>query len=302
MFPYHKKAHGKLLLSGEYFVLNGAPALVLPLKFGQTLTVSKNNQNGIYWESYNHKQVRYFDAIINTNNKSTNPIEERLNQLFAVCKRENPSISSEGALFHMSADFDLQWGLGSSSTLVALLADYHQINPYALLQQSFGGSGYDVAAAFRQNPFLYQRKDILHPDIQEVKLHECWKHHVCFVYLGNKQDSREGIQIFKSKLKDDVQWNREISELTNAFVEATNEKALRSAVNAHESFISTQLEIQQVKEKLFSDYPGEIKSLGAWGGDFVMVVYDGDQTSVKKYFHQKGYDTLFFYQEIICQL
>ena len=32
-------SNGKLLLTGEYLVLNGAVALAIPTKFGQTLTI-----------------------------------------------------------------------------------------------------------------------------------------------------------------------------------------------------------------------------------------------------------------------
>ena len=42
-------------------------------------------------------------------------------------------------------------------------------------------------------------------------------------------------------------------------------------VREHERVISESLKMQRVKDKFFSDYWGEVKSLGAWGGDFVLV-------------------------------
>ena len=43
--------HGKLLITGEYFVLDGALALAVPTKFGQSLRVKELNSsdNILYW-------------------------------------------------------------------------------------------------------------------------------------------------------------------------------------------------------------------------------------------------------------
>ena len=47
------KSHGKLMITGEYFVLHGAKSLLLPTKFFQDMTVSKLNEDSIIlWESY----------------------------------------------------------------------------------------------------------------------------------------------------------------------------------------------------------------------------------------------------------
>ena len=45
---------GKLLLSGEYFVLDGASALVLPTKLGQSMTVrySPSFNPKLHWKSF----------------------------------------------------------------------------------------------------------------------------------------------------------------------------------------------------------------------------------------------------------
>jgi hypothetical protein len=60
--------------------------------------------------------------------------------------------------------------------------------------------------------------------------------------------------------------------------------------------MSLVLETTIVKEALFSDFNGEVKSLGAWGGDFVMVLSDSDPTS---YFSSKGFETVISYDEMI---
>ena len=60
--------------------------------------------------------------------------------------------------------------------------------------------------------------------------------------------------------------------------------------------MSLILEMQTVKEASFPDFTGTIKSLGAWGGDFVLVVSDSNP---KSYFASKGFTTLLSYQEMI---
>jgi hypothetical protein len=55
----------------------------------------------------------------------------------------------------------------------------------------------------------------------------------------------------------------------------------------------------RIKEDRFPDFPGEIKSLGAWGGDFAMVVSKEEEKDLLSYFSGKGLNTLFSFEEII---
>ena len=48
-------------------------------------------------------------------------------------------------------------------------------------------------------------------------------------------------------------------------------------------------------EKFFKDYSGEIKSLGAWGGDFILAA--GPSSSIE-YFQNKGFKTILSYNEM----
>ena len=56
--------NGKLLISGEYFVLDGAVALALPTTFGQKLMVShKPSFNPtLTWKSYDEKGKIWFES------------------------------------------------------------------------------------------------------------------------------------------------------------------------------------------------------------------------------------------------
>jgi hypothetical protein len=67
-------------------------------------------------------------------------------------------------------------------------------------------------------------------------------------------------------------------------------------LDKHEKVMSEILELPTVKENIFSDLDGSIKSLGAWGGDFVMAVSKDNPTA---YFENKGYKTIVTYKDMI---
>ena len=53
-------SHGKLLLTGEYLVLDGAKGLALPTKLGQWLTVENHEDNSILWTSFDENNEVWF--------------------------------------------------------------------------------------------------------------------------------------------------------------------------------------------------------------------------------------------------
>ena len=156
---YH--ANGKLLLSGEYLVMNGAKALALPLNKGQNLRIQKNDQQYLTWTAstiHGHWfKVCFNDAleIVRTDNTS---LANKLAQILKHCLNSRPDIKeliTNKAIFtHL--EFEEHWGWGSSSTLISLLAQCLGINPYLLLNDTFGGSGYDIACATSNTPLIYQ--------------------------------------------------------------------------------------------------------------------------------------------------
>ncbi|MBK8557148.1 MAG: hypothetical protein IPL65_15875 [Lewinellaceae bacterium] len=49
----------------------------------------------------------------------------------------------------------------------------------------------------------------------------------------------------------------------------------------------------------FSDYWGAVKSLGAWGGDFVLVTSEKDESTTRAYFLDKGFDVFLPWRDMI---
>jgi hypothetical protein len=77
---------------------------------------------------------------------------------------------------------------------------------------------------------------------------------------------------------------------------ATTIQSFATAIQKHEVQMSIILETHTIKESLFPDFNGVIKSLGAWGGDFVMAIATENPTD---YFVSKGYKTIVPYNEMI---
>ena len=64
----------------------------------------------------------------------------------------------------------------------------------------------------------------------------------------------------------------------------------------HEEILSKLINLPTIKSTIFSDYSGAIKSLGAWGGDFILVTGSPNDMN---YFKEKGYQTIIAYCDMI---
>lgn len=42
-----------------------------------------------------------------------------------------------------------------------------------------------------------------------------------------------------------------------------------------------------MQSTMFADFPGVVKSLGAWGGDFILAAANIAPTEIRSYFHKK---------------
>lgn len=296
-------SHGKLLLSGEYLVLKGATAFALPTKFGQDLEITSQEEEHFLWRSFDHLnriwlEVRFEPASLDILAfKHDQGSAIRLQKLLRMAFELSDQASSElkGVLARTGLEFDRSWGLGTSSTLINNLADWLRIDPYILLKNSFGGSGYDIACARYDSPLLFSLKNAV-PDVTEVNFNPAFANQLSFVYLNQKQVSRESIQQFEKKSQfSEVQINR-ISEISREMYRASDLKEFSEIIREHEDILSDILRMDPIKKRQFHDFKGEIKSLGAWGGDFVLVASSEDPAD---YFRKKGYHTIVPFQKMI---
>jgi mevalonate kinase len=293
---YH--ANGKLLLTGEYFILDGAVGLALPTKFGQSLSVEASAEKGIFWKSIDHEnkvwlEVQFSESleIISTTNEET---AKTLQQILSHC-----NLTTHDSRLTTILDFPNDWGLGSSSTLISLLAQYAIIDPYELLAKTFGGSGYDIACATANSAITYQLTTHDSRLTTAINFQPSFSNHLYFVHLNQKQNSREGIQHYKSLTIDKTEYIEQISELTEKLIQANELDEFCYYLEVHENIVGNVLNLRKVKEIYFSDFPGTVKSLGAWGGDFILVASDESPEMITRYFQQKGFSTILSYKDMI---
>lgn len=297
-------SRGKLILTGEYFVLEGSRALAVPLNVGQRLLVEKNNHINleIIWESY-IKNKLWFVATFNLNSLEiidTNDmhIANYLQKLLNYIKdKSNVFEGNQAIQIRTYLDFLPEWGLGSSSSLISNLAYWANISPYDLVFSVAEGSGYDIACARSDTPILYQWKQ--EPVIHPVKFEPDFLDHIYFVYLGRKQDSLKSVQEKRTNIKGKKAEINRITELTKSIIETKTLDEFDEIIKEHEEIVSKSLQEETVKSKYFSDFQGAIKSLGAWGGDFILVTHRGNPNYVKNYFNKKGLEVIFPYKELV---
>ena len=298
-------SNGKLLLTAEYLVLDGAIALALPTKFGQNLVVEKGNNKQIVWKSYDadlivwFEEVILFDEITTNQHKDYNLVKSTLIEILHVAYQLNPSFvsKSNGYFVTTNLTFPRKWGLGTSSTVINNIAQWLQIDAFELLHKSFGGSGYDIACAQNNTAILYQLVN-KKPVVQTVDFNPKFKENIYFVYLNQKQNSKSAIENYRKNKANHSDAISKISDVTNAILHTNEIESFILLLEQHEEILSSILETKTIKEQLFPDFDGAIKSLGAWGGDFVMVV---SQKNPSDYFKSKGFETILKFEEMILQ-
>jgi mevalonate kinase len=296
-------SNGKLLITGEYLVLDGAKALALPTKFGQNLTVEKSNSQEIKWTSYDADGSIWFEEIIpltsvfTTAPLETESVKNTLITILRTAHQLNPDtlLISEGYIVTTQLSFPRKWGLGTSSTLINNIAQWFQINAFTLLKNSFGGSGYDIACAQNNTPVLYHLEQEK-PIVETVQFNPSFSKNLYFVYLNQKQSSKSAIASYKEKKNNLETQKKVIDQMTQKVLDAENKDVFAQTLENHEKILSSILETKTVKETLFPDFNGTIKSLGAWGGDFVLVI---SEENPKSYFLEKGYQTVIQYCDMI---
>jgi len=299
-------SNGKLLITGEYVVLDGANSLAIPTKFGQSLIVEPIKEPKIYWKSLDKNNITWLafefsilEVLAGTNKEYREDNNEKL-KLISILKEAqklNPDFLNNESGFKITTklDFSRNWGLGSSSTLINNIASWAKINAYTLLKNTFDGSGYDIAAAQKNQPILYSFINNK-PLVVEIKLNWNFTDQLFFVHLNKKQNSRDAIKQYQLYRKDNRDIIEKVSCLTSKITTCKTLTVFKTLLDEHENLISETINQPPIKELLFKDYKGSIKSLGAWGGDFILATGGIDDW---EYFKKKGYDTILSFKEMI---
>lgn len=296
---YH--AHGKLLLTAEYFVLRGAKSIALPLQYGQRMEVAEGREPGLLsWKAFMQEGL-WFSCdlslpdfrIVHSSDAEKAAI---LQETFLAIRQLNPAFSPGDSLeVHTRIDFNNQWGLGSSSTLIANLASWAKVDPFKLNELIFHGSGFDIACATANGPIFYTRNQKPQP----LKLDYPFLDKLYLIYSGAKKSTRNEVRRFqKEQVVSDEQIER-VNQLSEAFAKAETLAEFQQLIEKHEEMVSRLLGCPTVKSQYFADFNGAVKSLGAWGGDFYLIATPMDDRDVLNYFNDKGLRVVFPWREMV---
>jgi len=298
---YH--ANGKLLLTGEYLVLHGAKAIALPLKVGQQLTVTEENgSESLVWKAFYDREIWFSCELIPPDfsviNSSHPEKAELLSQIFKTIKSLNPEFSPKaGTTFETILESNPEWGFGSSSTLISLLSQGAGVDPFKLNELVFQGSGFDIACAMADGPVFYTRNK----PVETISLNYPFSDQLFLVYSGIKRKTAVAVSDFLKERKVSGQQIEEGSVFADEFSRCIDQVEFDLLIRQHEKLISNLTGRLPIKSEFFADFKGEIKSLGAWGGDFFLVSTSLFFSEVKKYFENKGLTTVFRWEDLILK-
>ena len=296
------KSNGKILLSSEYLVMDGAKSIALPAKLTQDLSVSKCDENSIEWQSFDKNGNLWYEErfiVINNNLVSQgeeNIISEKIISLFNHISKTNKLKSILGNKFITTLNFEKEWGLGSSSTFINNLAKWANVDPYKLLFSTFKGSGYDIACCDVNYPIIYNKIENS-INVKKVDFNPPFLEHLFLIYLGKKQNTQTSIENYLKISFDKKYVIEKINFITNEFIHCADLNYFEELVEEHESIISKVISIDPIQKSTFNDYcDGKIKSLGSWGGDFILVT--SREENNLDYFKKKGFKNIFPLSEI----
>ena len=295
------------MLTGEYFVLDGALSLAIPTKLGQSMAVTPSDDNEattLSWRSYDNNGELWYSQNFEINRAERkvgveeevgceiDPTTHQLSQLLNEAMRLNTQFLTEGSWkVETHLDFPSNWGLGSSSTLICNIAKWAEVDAFDLLDVSFGGSGYDIAVGMQGGDVLYRN-----PELWEgFVFNPSFIPQLYFIHLNTKQNSREGIKAYKAQPQNNERIQR-ISEITDRVSVVEDLDEFQELISEHEQIVADHLGMRTVKDMYFSDYPYAIKSLGAWGGDFILAVGDAN---TPQYFKDRGYELVLPFDNLI---
>jgi len=303
MQPFYSK--GKVMLTGEYVVLKGAQSLALASRLGQHMHVYEDRlwdaEPMLIWQASDRNNEIWFEAdfqlpdfrIVRTNETGKALV---LADILKTAVSLNPDFLRWPLKYRVECalEFERHWGLGSSSTLLANIAKWAQIDAFQLFKRVSEGSGYDLAVANEGTHIIYHLENET-PGVQNIEWAPSFADDLFFVALGEKQWSEKAARNFRKECIDQTSINQ-INGITARIHQSNDLSTFENLMNEHEQIMSDILGKPSLKASLFPDYSGALKSLGAWGGDLILA------TRFKEgmpYFLNKGYTEIMHYSEII---
>jgi mevalonate kinase len=277
-------APGKIMLTGEYAVFHGAPAIAFPTKMGQHFTWTESPSEGLTWKSYDPNAL-WFEAHWDKMGKllscTDEDVAKNLETLFRGAQKLNPCFNPFKGSVETKLDFPREYGLGSSSTLICLIGKWAEVSPMELFLKNWKGSGYDVAVAMENHPieFHYNKGA---PTWQRINLQPNESQNWFFVYSNVKQSTYAEIDRIADKKLSDAQ-RASLEKIHRELKSNLDSDSWVELLSQHEAIISSFINKPSINEHFFDNekYSGFAKSLGAWGGDFVLLYLENPSIELK---------------------
>lgn len=295
-------SNAKIILMGEYAVMHGADAICLPLKTGQKLRVEDFDEGVIGWKwTYGNEVL----ADLQIDAASLQPLRvnkgnsQWVSDLVRIIRLQNPGfVRNGGHSFIFENLFPPQWGLGSSSATISSISRWAHVNAFMVNQKLMGGSGADIASTTASRWFLY-RKKLPTPPVWDIPFNYLFPDNTWFVYSGKKEPTAQHLNTLDpiDENQHSVSW-MQVNHFIYRFLAASTLPEVFKLVYEHELLIADRIRKEPIGNQ-FADFPGKIKSLGAWGGDFFLALSQQPEAWVKDYFYQKGYSTIFKWNEFL---
>lgn len=268
------------------------------------MTLSSGNSPGILqWRSY-YRDHCWFEASISLPNIGINNCTDLRSADFLIkvlteANKKNPGIFSGKPSYNVTSilEFNPRWGLGSSSSLINNIAAWFGIDAYGLFAEVQQGSAYDIACASAQGPIWY-RIIMGNPVSQHVDFNPVFKDNLALVYSGRKQNSAESVSDYLKNIVVGDDDKARISAISRDIVTASGLQDFNGLLDEHENIMSKLLNEEKIKKR-FPDFPGSIKSLGAWGGDFFLASSEIGYEEIKSYFSTRGLKIIFSWEEMV---
>ncbi|MBT8218962.1 MAG: GHMP kinase [Bacteroidia bacterium] len=271
------------------------------------MEVFPHQSNVILWRSYDCHQEIWLEVIIDVMDwqiryATDDVAASKLLRTIRKAASMNPDFAiGAGYNIWTKLDFERTWGLGSSSTLISLVAQWIGVDAYLLGQVTFGGSGYDIACAIAKGPIVYKRSED-GPCVIPVTYFPDFHKQMCFVHLNKKKNTDEAIKKIKTtKVPYLENYISRIDHITNDMLNCNVLADFHTLIEDHELIVSRAFGMPTIKDQIFSDFAGSIKSLGAWGGDFVLASSKEPIGKTITYFNLKGYRTVILFEDMIIQ-
>ncbi|MBN2485354.1 MAG: hypothetical protein JXB34_05230 [Bacteroidales bacterium] len=304
--PETFSSNGTILLTGEYLVLFGARVLAFPVRYGQKMTIREQNINSILaWRAYEPNGL-WFNVDFSLPNLSiidTCSMEKAmyLQKVLLQLEKLTPGFFNRpsGLAIDTLADFPVQWGMGTRSTLITNLASWAGIDALALHHAVSKGSGYDVACATACTPVVYQLPSSGKPLVASITFNKLFTGNMYLVYSGRKNSTEQQIIQFLQRHRGMKSEIKRISKITDKIIEETSLEKFIDLLMEHERVIGAVLDEPPVQFKNFVSFKGVVKSLGPWESDFVLAVTTESPGYVYKYFEQFGLTTVLLFKNTV---